>query len=446
MLTTFYPPYHFGGDAISVQRLARGLVRRGHQVTVIHDVDAFHFLHRGTEPSPETEPEGLTVHALKSGWGRLSPLLTQQMGRPVLNGRRIRRILEEGHFDVIHFHNISLVGGPGILAAGCGVKLYMAHEHWLVCPMHVLWRHNREPCTERQCLSCCLHFGRPPQYWRYTGYLERQLRHIDTFIAVSHFSREKHRELGFPRDMEVLPNFLPDPEPQDAILESASPHDRPYFLFVGRLERIKGLADVIPLFESYRQADLLIAGDGQEAENLKGLASRAPGVRFLGRLAPDDLRRYYRHVLALIVPSLGYETFGMTLIEAFSQSAPVIARRIGPFPEIVQQAQAGELFDSCEDLLAAMRRLQSDSALRSRLGQAGYEAYRRYWSETAVIPRYLDIVERAAARRVGTTGSAVRRKVTEPQEALSADPMKESAYPIKPLFPLSQEGQPGDGN
>ena len=40
-LTTFYPPHNFGGDGIAVQRLARGLVRAGHQVTVVHDTDAF---------------------------------------------------------------------------------------------------------------------------------------------------------------------------------------------------------------------------------------------------------------------------------------------------------------------------------------------------------------------------------------------------------------------
>jgi glycosyltransferase involved in cell wall biosynthesis len=401
MLTTFYPPYHFGGDAIGIQRLCRGLVRRGHEVTVIHDVDAYNLLHRGAEPTAEREPEGLTVHRLRSGWGRLSCLLTQQLGRPVMNGRRIRAILEAGRFDVINFHNVSLIGGPGLLSYGKGIKLYMAHEHWLVCPMHVLWRHNREVCTGRQCLRCSLRYRRPPQYWQYTGYLRRQLRHIDTFIAMSHFSQAKHREFGFPQAMEVLPYFLPDPEGLPTPAESTAPQERPYFLFVGRLERIKGLADVIPLFETYRDADLLVAGDGQEAENLKKLASRAPGVRFLGRLMPSELRRYYRHALALIVPSVCFETFGIILIEAFSQSVPVIARRMGPFPEIVQRAQGGELFESPGELLAAMRRLQADPALRARLGRVGYEAYRRYWSESAVIPRYLDIVARAANRHGG---------------------------------------------
>ena len=62
------------------------------------------------------------------------------------------------------------IGGPGCSRyGGDAVKLYMAHEHWLVCPTHVLWRHGRELCTGRECLRCTLRYQRPPQLWRYTG-------------------------------------------------------------------------------------------------------------------------------------------------------------------------------------------------------------------------------------------------------------------------------------
>ena len=169
MLTTFYPPHNFGGDGIGVQRLARALARRGHHITVVHDVDAYNALHHGPEPESTSESDGITVARLRSGMGTLSPMLTQQGGWPVANRARIRRILDEGNFDVTMFHNVSLVGGPGLLREGRGVTLYEAHEHWLVCPTHVLWRHNREPCTARECLRCVLHFRRPPQLWRYTG-------------------------------------------------------------------------------------------------------------------------------------------------------------------------------------------------------------------------------------------------------------------------------------
>ena len=416
MLTTFYPPHSFGGDAIGVQRLSRALVRRGHRVTVFHDVDAYNALHRGIEPTDlGDEPIGLEVRRLRSGIGALSPLLTQQLGRPVVHGRRIRRVLADGEFDVIHFNNISLVGGPGVLGAGKAIKIYEAHEHWLVCPTHVLWRHGREACPERQCLRCVLRHRRPPQLWRYTGRLERELKHVDAFIAKSEFSRSKHAEFGFGPEMEVIPYFLPDPE-VDANEEEAaggsaasasradsSGHDdereRPYFLFVGRLERIKGLDDVIPAIRRYGDADLLIAGDGGHRAELERLADGDPSIRFLGRVAPERLDRLYRDALALIVPSICFETFGIILIEAFRQGTPVLARRIGPFPEIVEAAGGGELFEDADELLAAMRRLQVDPAHRDALARSGLEAFRARWSERAVVPRYLDLVRRLAERR-----------------------------------------------
>ncbi len=402
MLTTFYPPYSFGGDAIGIQRFSRGLVRRGHHVTVVHDVDAFNALHAGPEPDDAGDnDEGVEVIRLRSSYGVLSPILTQQLGRPVLNRRRLREILRPGAFDVVNFHNVSLLGGPGLFRyGGDAVTVYMAHEHWLVCPTHVLWRHGREVCTGRQCLRCVLHNRRPPQYWRYTGLLEREMRHVDAVIAMSEFSRQKHREFGFQREMEVLPYFLPDPQPgESTVAAGPRPHERPYFLFAGRLERIKGLDDVIPVFRDFADADLLVAGDGDYADTLRAAAAGMPNVRFLGRIAPEQLRRYYQFAVATIVPSLCYETFGIVLIEAFRQGTPVVARRLGPLPEIIAQSGGGEVFDSRESLLAAMRRLVDDPAHRATLAERGYRAYVDRWSESVVIPHYLDIVRRAAERR-----------------------------------------------
>jgi glycosyltransferase involved in cell wall biosynthesis len=327
------------------------------------------------------------------------PALTQQTGRPLVQGRAIRRILNERNFDIINFHNVSLVGGPGVLGIGNGLKLYMAHEHWLVCASHVLWRHDREPCTGRECVRCVLRHGRPPQLWRYTGCLDRQLDHVDTFIAMSEFSRNKHREMGFPRDMEVVNCFLPPASCCNATAADKRPNQRPYFLFVGRLERIKGLDDVIPVLRLCPDADLLIAGDGEHAEELKRLAAGMSNVKFLGRLPSEALDPYYRHALAVIVPSVGFETFGITLIEAFRQSTPVIARRVGPFPEILQRSGGGELFSNAEELLQVMRRFQTDCDFRQRTAQAGYDAFVKYWSESAVVPQYLDVVRKTALRR-----------------------------------------------
>jgi glycosyltransferase involved in cell wall biosynthesis len=400
-LTSFYPPFNFGGDGIGVQRLARALAKRGHEVTVVHDADAYAMLHQGPPPDSEgPDPFGVEVVTLRSPAPLLSTLLTQQTGRPLVNGRRLRRILADGAFDVVNFNNISLIGGPALLGYGDGaVKVYLAHEHWLVCPTHVLWRHGRERCDGRECLRCQLRYRRPPQLWRYTGLLERHLAEVDVFVAMSEFSRTKHREFGFPREMVVLPYFLPDPDASSSRAQSPSPHDRPYFLFVGRLERIKGLDDAIPAFARYGDADLLVVGDGSHGPALRELAAGNSRVRFVGRVPTDELGPYYRHAIAVLVPSTCFETFGIALIEAFSHATPVIARRLGPFPEIVQGSGGGELFDTPQDLIEAMRGLQREPERRQRLGRAGYQAYCERWCERVVIPQYLQIVEDARERR-----------------------------------------------
>ncbi|MFQ5697632.1 MAG: glycosyltransferase family 4 protein [Myxococcota bacterium] len=401
MVTTFYPPYHFGGDAVFIRRLTHALARRGHRVDVLCDVDAFDVLRLGERPPPLEEPEGVTLHPLESRFGRLSTLATQQTGRPLVHGRRIRSILESTRPDVIYFHNVSLVGGPGILRYGRALKLYMAHEHWLVCPSHVLWRHGRELCTGRQCLRCVLHYRRPPQIWRYTGLLERELHHVDAFVSPSAFSAAKHRELGFPRDLEVVPYFLPDPdsphEREEARAGDAS--DRPYFLFVGRLERIKGLQDVIPHFGEDAPADLWVVGTGEFEGALREQASGLDRVRFLGPRTPSELRALYRRALAVVVPSVCYETFGIILLEAFREGTPVLARALGPFTEIVEGSGGGLLFASDAELGRGLRQLAADPALRERLGESGRRALLERWTESVVLRQLFALIRRVAEAR-----------------------------------------------
>ena len=399
MVTTFYPPYNFGGDGIGIQRFARALVRRGHEVTVLQDVDGYNLLSGDPDPPPPEEDDGVEVVHLRSASKRLSVLLTHQLGRPILNRRALERFFAERQFDVINYHNISLIGGPGVYELGDAVKVQMAHEHWLVCPTHVLWRHRRERCDGRECIRCQLRYRRPPQLWRGTGLLERKLEHVDACIAMSEFSRAKHLEFGFPREMEVVNYFLPNREqgsngdPSDP---GESPHVRPYCLFVGRLEKIKGLDDIIPVFEHYTDADLLILGDGEYRGDLERMAANVPNVHLLGRKPPEMLDRYYRHALALVVPSVCYETFGIIVIESFRQGTPVLARAIGPLPETIGRSGAGATFDDAHGFADLLARVQTDPDWRAEMGRRALASFDRYWSEDAVLPEYLRVVRNAA--------------------------------------------------
>jgi glycosyltransferase involved in cell wall biosynthesis len=395
MVTTFYPPHHFGGDGIYVERLAHALARRGHHVEVIHDADAYH-VGGGKPREPNPQPPGVKVHTLRSRASLLSTLLTQQTGRPLVHGAEIQKILSAG-FDVIHFHNVSLVGGPGVFAYGSGIKLYTAHEHWLVCPTHILWRYNREPCSGRECLKCVVRAKRPPQLWRRFGVLQDAAPHIDEFLALSQFSADKHREFGFERPMRVFPSFLPDDRGSAAPVTPVG--GRPYFLFVGRLETIKGLDDVIPQFDADMPADLWIAGSGKEEQNLRELAKGRANVRFLGYQSPEQLKTLYRGAIACVAPSRCFEVFPLVLLEAFREGTPIIARRLGPFPEVVDATGAGLLFDSHEQLRTQLLHLAGNAGLRQRLGNAARQAFNRTWSEGVVMSEYFALIRQIATRR-----------------------------------------------
>ena len=95
----------------------------------------------------------------------------------------------------IHFHNISLIGGPGVLALGrARAKLFSLHEHWLICPTHVLWKNGNRAWRSSDVLYVLLRSGIPPQLWRLGSLIERQLEHVDLLLAPSSFTATKHRE------------------------------------------------------------------------------------------------------------------------------------------------------------------------------------------------------------------------------------------------------------
>src|SRR5919197_3565942 len=135
MVTTFYPPYNFGGDGMYIYRLTNELARRGHQIDVLHCEDAYTLLEKTGPKGNFPNHPNVRVQRLKSKAGFLSPLLTQQTGIPFFKNE-IKKNLEANQYDVIHYHNMSLIGITA-LSYGSAIKLYTTHEHWLVCPMHV---------------------------------------------------------------------------------------------------------------------------------------------------------------------------------------------------------------------------------------------------------------------------------------------------------------------
>jgi glycosyltransferase involved in cell wall biosynthesis len=405
MITTFYPPYSFGGDGIFVHRLSNELARRGHLVEVIHCIDAFRLLARNEPEAVYQNHSNVTVHGLKSPVGFLSPLATQQTGLPVFKSRQIRKILGKG-FDVIHYHNISLIGGPKILEYGKAIKLYTMHEFWLVCPTHVLFKFNREVCTQPHCFTCALTYKRPPQWWRHVGMMRSAIKHVDAFIAPSRFTRDVHKRMGLAAPIKYVPHFVPGDWPEAPLSPRPGPHDtekKPYFLFVGRLEKIKGLQTLIPIFFHYSKAQLWIVGDGSYGASLRGIARGSDNIRFLGHKTKDELQILYRDAVALVIPSLSFEVFALVILEAFMQRTPAIVRNIGGMPEIIQESGGGVIYDTNDQLIGAMDRLVNDIACRNRLGACGLKAVEEKWTADAHVASYLGMIRQIEEARSAET-------------------------------------------
>ncbi len=181
----------------------------------------------------------------------------------------------------------------------------------------------------------------------------------------------------------------------------ARPQERPYFLFVGRLETIKGLQDLIEVWRDIADEDLLIVGSGSQGRALRALAAGNPRVRFLGTVPQIEIGSLYVHAIACIVPSVTYETFGMVVIEALARKTPVIVRNLGALPEIIEEG-GGLRFETREELRDAIRRLAGSPALRAELGEQGYRSFLRRWSREAHMELYFELLRETAIRKRGS--------------------------------------------
>jgi len=394
MVTTFYPPSHFGGDAVYVQALSRALSRLGHHVDVVCSEDAFVAAggRARSAAAPDERSEGVVVHRLGSPLGRLSSLWMHQTGTPGGSRAALAAVLDGG-YDVIHYHNISLIGGPAVLGMGrARAKLMSLHDHWLVCPTHVLWKNGERACDVQTCFTCCLRSRRPPQLWRYGGALPRALAHVDALLAPSRWSARRHREGGIDRPIDVLPLY------SRFAGGDCAPPSRPGFLYVGRITASKGVRQLVELFAQMPGFELTLAGDGDSREALAARFVGLPNVRFAGSVDEMALPSLYARATATIVPSLAPESFGLVAVESFAHGTPVVALDAGGCGELVGDAGGGIVCRDFGGIAEAVRRLAADPALRADLGQRARAACRSRFSEERHLADYLALVGSRLAR------------------------------------------------
>lgn len=203
---------------------------------------------------------------------------------------------------------------------------------------------------------------------------------VNTYIALTEFSRQKYIAGGLPaHKIVVKPNFM-SPDPGQRTKESE------YALFVGRLSKEKGITSLLDAWKNLTTIPLKVVGDGPQmdlvnsAANSRGRAHIEP----MGWKSRDEVLELIKGSRILIIPSVCYEGFPMTIVEAFACGVPVIGSRLGGIEEIIQHGESGLLFEAGDavELAAAVQRLWSDKALRDDLGRGARSQYEsRYTSK-----------------------------------------------------------------
>ena len=168
--------------------------------------------------------------------------------------------------------------------------------------------------------------------------------------------------------------------------------EKPYFLFVGRLEAKKNLTTLLAAFHLWQKEfgethELLLIGEpGFGYEAIAAAKKRLPyptAVRELGYQAATTVNVLYNGAIALCFPSWA-EGFGLPNLEAMAAGAPLIVSDIPAHREVVQNAALFVPPDQASEWVEAMSRVAANAHLRAALIERGRERVRDFsWAETA---------------------------------------------------------------
>jgi phosphatidyl-myo-inositol alpha-mannosyltransferase len=391
MRVALVSPYSWtypGGVTRHIEALAAELLASGHDVRVLAPFDPdtrkAAVLHRGVRPQPRPVPEWLVPLGGTMGWP-LNGAMSNLAGTPgVIAG--LRRELRTGRFDVVHVHEpvAPVVGWDTLTAADAPV----------VGTFHA-YSESAAPHSAAVLLGA-----------------RRKLNHLSLRIAVSEAAAWTGRRFYGGR-YRVIPNGVALPAGGPPPARRRAPGEPLRIAFVGQAVERKGLPVLLRAFEGLRelvQAELTVVG--VTPEELGPLLVDPAGVRALGRVDDAERERVLRDAHVLCAPSLGGESFGMVLTEAFAAGTPVVASDIAGYRDVVADGVDGVLVPrgDATGLAEALRDFAFDPARAHALGERARESAARYaWPRVAaqVADAYADAIavpapegalERAAVR------------------------------------------------
>ena len=385
--TSFYPPYHLGGDATHVKYLAEELAKKGHEVHVLYSLDAYQIKRKNFNVlKQEPDKKNIFVHRIESPLNGIDPLMVYVLGRSFYVQKKFVEVLRDVHPDVVHHHNISLLGYSILEKKNSYLSLYTAHDYWLICPTNNLLRNRRKICDEKQCYACAINSKRFPQLWRSFKSFKKAVKSIDLLISPSDYVRRRLLQ-----EIEVksftLPNFAPNPPTN--IPPSGFSN---YFLFVGMLEKHKGIINLLNLFNELKydlKARLIIAGGGSLKNYIQNYIEKnslGEMISFLGFVDQNKLYSLYSNALALIVPSIWPENAPLVTLEALSVGTPVIVSNKGGLPEIIRKMDVHLVFDNFSQLKDILLHFSRKNFSQSEIKRV----FEQNFSPQTYVKRYIE--------------------------------------------------------
>jgi glycosyltransferase involved in cell wall biosynthesis len=322
--------------------------------------------------------------------------------------REVAALLKREKPDLAHFHNIFPLISPSAYYACADAHVPVVqtlHNYRLACPAGTFFR-NCGVCEE--CLDSSLWRSVTHGCYRdsrlataalaFTLTVHRKwgtwTECIDSYLAPTDFVRCKLISAGIcPDKVFVKPHFV-DPDPG----ERRSVGD--YAIFVGRLTIEKGLRTLVRAWSDLaRSIPLLIVGDGPLRGELERQVAQqgTRNVGLTGHLGPEKLRETIRGARFLVFPSEWYETFGLTIVEAFAFGIPVICSGFGAMQELVENGRTGLHFlpGDSDDLAAKVVWAWSHCSEMRVMGRAARVEYETKYTAGRNYPMIIDAYQRA---------------------------------------------------
>jgi glycosyltransferase involved in cell wall biosynthesis len=320
--------------------------------------------------------------------------------------RRVRNSVEKFRPDLIHVHNTFPSASPAIYSAFPRdlPVVQTLHNHRLVCPAGTLFRAGR-PCTD--CVGRltpwpgvkhgCYRGSRPLSALVATMLSVHRLlgtwSRVDAFVVPNLRMRDLMVSGGVPADrIRTIPNFL---EPDPGVGAAA----RAGFLYAGRLSEEKGIRVLVDAGR-LKPGLIRVAGDGPLAPLVQEAALDG-AIAYLGPRDRSTILEDIRSSRAVLAPSLCFETFGMVILEGFACGTPVIASRIGAFPDLVRDGETGLLVEpnDASALADAMQWALDNPDRLQQMGRNARHVYDTRYRGPAHLETLLETYRFAAANR-----------------------------------------------